>query len=325
VWLGKAVPGPIRDRHGRPIEGETVPARLWRDFVRESLHGRPEAPLPKPAHVGRVDVGDAGRRHPAAKNPDAVANGRATDPGYAPVVHTAHPGKRLALTFDDGPSDDTPQVLDLLKKYGIKATFCMVGEEVQRYPELVRRVVAEGHELCNHSWKHDDLGTMSAAAARDDIERTDAAIAAAAPGVTVPFFRAPYGSWGHSAKEGVKAGHTPLGWVVDPDDWLLPGADVIADRIEQQLTPRAVVLVHDGGGDRKQTVEALRKLIPKLKGEGWTFDLPERTVASKPLTAAPSPSASPSASPSPSPSPSDSPSPEPSQSNQEETRAGSTS
>ena len=120
--------------------------------------------------------------------------------------------------------------------------------------------------------------------------------------------------------------------MVDPDDWLLPGAGVIADRIEQQLTPRAVVLVHDGGGPRRQTIDALATLIPRLTGQGWSFDLPERTVASRPLpipekTAAVSPSPSPSLSASPSPSgePSERPSMEPGQSNQAATRAGAMS
>ncbi len=287
VWIGKAQPGPIRDSKGKAIAGDTVPARLWRDFTRDALAGSAKTPLPKAAHLGRTDVGDAGKVHPGESSGSSEQGGSSEQ--KAPtgenllVVRTAHAGKRLALTFDDGPSSYTPEMLDLLSRYGIKATFCMVGEEVERYPELVRRVVAEGHELCNHSWKHDDLGIIPAAEARKDIERTDAAIAAAAPGATVPFYRAPYGSFGKSAGEGAKLGHTPLGWVVDPDDWMLPGADVIADRIEDQLTPRAVVLVHDGGGEREQTYEALEKLIPRLLAQGWKFDFPERTVAAKPL------------------------------------------
>jgi membrane peptidoglycan carboxypeptidase len=91
MWLGKAVPGPIRDDRGRPIEGGTIPARLWRDFVRASLRGRPRTSLPEPAHVGRADVGDAGRSH-SAGSPDEAANRTPPDPGYAPVVHTAHHG-----------------------------------------------------------------------------------------------------------------------------------------------------------------------------------------------------------------------------------------
>jgi membrane peptidoglycan carboxypeptidase len=312
VWLGKAKPGPIRDRNGKAIEGETVPARLWSDFTRAALAGAPKAALPKAAHVGRTDVGDAGKVHDTGQPSQSGRRGESSGDGQSdqdgelgfgtPVVHTAGKGKRLALTFDDGPSSYTPAVLDILKQYGIKATFCMVGEEVENYPSTVRRIVAEGHKLCNHSWEHDDLGVVSAEAARADIQRTDAAIAAAAPGSTVTYYRAPYGSFGKSAKEGAKLGHTPLGWLVDPDDWLLPGSDVIAQRIEDQLTPRAVVLVHDGGGERQQTVDAIKKLIPRLKSQGWTFDLPEQTITAKPLPGAsksPQPTETPTVKPTP--------------------------
>ncbi|MEU4237541.1 transglycosylase domain-containing protein [Actinoplanes sp. NPDC026619] len=309
IWLGKAKPGPLRDAHGARIEGDTMPARIWRDFTRSALTGQPVKALPAPAHVGRVDAGDAGRSGHDAKSPDTVTEIHAPGAGYEPVVHTEHTGKRLALTFDDGPSQDTPAVLDLLAKYHVKATFCMVGENVTWYPQLVRRIVADGHRLCNHSMHHDDLGIVAADKSRADIAETDAAIADAAPGATVTYYRAPYGDFGPSAKVGAQAGHTPLGWVVDPDDWMLPGADTIATRIRQQLTPRAVVLVHDGGGDRKQTVEALRKLIPGLLADGWTFDFPATTVTAKPLPGATTPA--PSVMPSPSLSPS---APEPSES-----------
>jgi peptidoglycan/xylan/chitin deacetylase (PgdA/CDA1 family) len=159
----------------------------------------------------------------------------------------------------------------------------MVGEQVEAYSGTARRIVADGHRLCNHSMRHDDLADLSADRIKDDIAGTDAAIARAAPGATVTYFRAPYGDWGRSAKVGAQLGHTPLGWVVDPDDWMMPGAGVIASRIEQQLTPRAVVLVHDGGGNREQTIAALKKAIPKLLDEGWTFDFPATTVRAHPL------------------------------------------
>ncbi|WP_436520683.1 transglycosylase domain-containing protein [Actinoplanes sp. HUAS TT8] len=316
VWIGKAKPGPLRDAKNKPIEGDTMPSYIWRDFTRSALKGEPVTALPKPAHVGRTDTGDFGKTGHDAKNPDSVTTLHPPASGYEPVVHTEHSGKRLALTFDDGPSEDTPAVLDLLAQYHVKATFCMVGENVTWYPDLVRRIVNDGHRLCNHSMHHDDLGIVPEAKSAADIAEADAAIADAVPGATVTYYRAPYGDFGPSAKAGGKAGHTPLGWVVDPDDWLLPGADVIASRIKQQLTPRAVVLVHDGGGDRKQTVAALRTLIPDLLADGWTFDFPETTIASKPL-AGPKPSASspePESTPtSPSPSGSVSPSaPEPS-------------
>jgi len=291
VWIGKAVPGPLRDARNKPIDGETWPAKLWQSFLAAALHGRPAEPLPKPAHVGSAKVGDAGRAKTSAKNPDEAAVRHAAPDGYEPVVHTAGQGKRLALTFDDGPSDYTSQVLDLLKRYHIKATFCMVGEQVQAYPNTVRRIVAEGHALCNHSMHHDDLGVLAPEKIRADLTATDDAIAKAVPDATVTYYRAPYGDFGPSAKVGAQLGHTPLGWLVDPDDWKLPSADVIVDRIEQQLTPRAVVLVHDGGGDRSQTVAALKKLIPRLIHEGWSFDTPAVTVQSHPFDPPPDPSA----------------------------------
>jgi peptidoglycan/xylan/chitin deacetylase (PgdA/CDA1 family) len=262
--------------------------------------------------VGSSKVGDAGHTEDAGKSPDDGVDLHAADDGYEPVVHTAGQGKRLALTFDDGPSDYTPAVLDLLKQYHIKATFCVVGEQVQSYPKATKRIVDEGHSLCNHSMHHDDLGNVSLARIRADLTETDNAIAKAVPGATVKYYRAPYGDFGPSAKVAAQMGHTPLGWVVDPDDWMLPGADAIVDRIEQQLTPRAVVLVHDGGGDRSQTVAALKKLLPRLINEGWTFDRPAQTVQSHPLEGAQQSSAPPSGGPQESASPDpDAPSPPP--------------
>jgi peptidoglycan/xylan/chitin deacetylase (PgdA/CDA1 family) len=311
VWIGKAVPGPLRDAKNQPIEGDTLPAKLWQSFLAAALHGTPQEPLPRPAHVGSAKVGDAGHTKDAGKSPDNGVDVHAADDGYQPVVHTAGQGKRLALTFDDGPSDYTPAVLDLLKQYHLKATFCMVGEQVQAYPKTVKRIVDEGHSLCNHSMHHDDLGVLTPQKIRADITATDDAIAAAVPGATVKYYRAPYGDFGPSAKVAAQLGHTPLGWLVDPDDWMLPGVDVIATRIEQQLTPRAVVLVHDGGGDRSQTVAALRKLLPRLIDQGWTFDRPAVTVQSHPLAGATPTSAPPSIGPSDGPQESPSPDPTP--------------
>ncbi|MEV6343811.1 transglycosylase domain-containing protein [Actinoplanes sp. NPDC051851] len=311
VWMGRATPAPIKDKHGTAISGETLPSEIWQQFTHRALLGSPTGALPAAAHLGRTDVGDAGRStSTTAESPDSVDTIHAAASGYEPVVQTEHTGKRLALTFDDGPSEYTPAVLDLLAKYQIKATFCVVGENVGWYPATVRRIVAEGHRLCNHSMRHDDLGILSAAASKQDIAATDAAISVAAPGAEVPYYRAPYGDFGPSAKSGAELGHTPLGWVVDPDDWTTPGASVIASRIEKQLTPRAVVLVHDGGGDRQQTVDALTTLIPSLLADGWTFDQPQRTIAptvapATTVTTAPAPSSPAPSSPAPSsPSPS---------------------
>lgn len=181
----------------------------------------------------------------------------------------------VALTFDDGPSSPyTAQVLDLLAQHGVKATFCVVGTQAQRYPALVRRVVAEGHALCNHSMRHDDLSTKTAAEIRADLTGTTAAIRAAAPGAPVPYYRAPYGSWGQSATIAAQLGMARLSWTVDPRDWSRPGVDAITSAVYAQLKPGGIVLMHDGGGNRAQTVQALGIIIPRLRDQGWTFVTP---------------------------------------------------
>jgi peptidoglycan/xylan/chitin deacetylase (PgdA/CDA1 family) len=284
VWIGRAVPGPIRDSANHPINGETLPAQLWKSFLQSVLRGAPGSPFPAPAHVGRTDVGDAGR----LRNPDHVSNARVAQ-GVQPVVHTAHQGRSLALTFDDGPSEYTPQVLDILAKYHIKATFCVVGDNVAEHPATMRRIVGEGHTLCNHSTHHDDLGGANQQQIAADIATTDTAITAACPGATITYFRAPYGDWGKSAKIAADLGHTPLGWLVDPEDWARPGTNQIITAVLGQLRNRAVVLLHFGGGDRQQTVDALNVLIPRLLAQGWTFDRPEITVHTRVPDPAPSP------------------------------------
>lgn len=279
VWLGRPIPGPIREATGKPIEGETIPAQIWANFLREALNGHDRQAFPAPAHVGRSDLGDAGRvglNGPGAHKSES-------EQGTGPVTHTAHSGKYLALTFDDGPSAYTPQILDLLARYHIKATFCVVGEDVSYYPSLVQRIVADGHRLCNHSTHHDDLGNASTTTIRNDLTTTDGLIAAAVPGATVTYFRAPGGSWGKSASVAVGLGHTPLGWAVDPEDWTTPGVDTIVTRVRSQLHPGDVVLLHDGGGNRQQTIDALNILIPQLLQDGWKFDWPQVTVPSHPL------------------------------------------
>jgi peptidoglycan/xylan/chitin deacetylase (PgdA/CDA1 family) len=287
VWFGRLVPGPILDAAGRPVEGGTLPAQLWRDFLGTVLQDQPPAAFPPAAHVGRADTGDAGR----TGNPDSLAGAGAPAVGARPVMRTARSGRFLALTFDDGPSQYTQAVLDVLAQYHIVATFCVVGDNVATNPQQFRRIVAAGHAVCNHSTHHDALGHAPPGQVRGDIAATDAAIAAAAPGATVTYFRAPYGDWGETAKLAVELHHTPLSWSVDPGDWTRPGPDAIVAAVLRQLTPGGVVLVHDGGGDRSQTIAALRLLIPRLLDQGWSFDLPAVTVrAEPPATLAASPS-----------------------------------
>ena len=183
----------------------------------------------------------------------------------------------VALTFDDGPQPTwTPKVLDQLRAAGIKATFCLIGRQVKANAALVRRMVAEGHTLCNHSWSHDlKLGHRTEAEIRADVQRTDAAIHTVVPNAPIRYFRQPGGEWTAGEVRILKAmGKVPLGWSVDPWDWTSPGADQIVSRVLSHTNPGAIVLLHDGGGDRSQTWAALRRLLPALKAKFTLRALP---------------------------------------------------
>ncbi|MER5609569.1 polysaccharide deacetylase family protein [Micromonospora tulbaghiae] len=205
----------------------------------------------------------------ARPSPDAAPDAAPVEPDgdgpYGSLVATG--SSRVALTFDDGPDPRwTPQVLALLAQYGVRATFCVVGENVEAHPDLVRSIVAEGHTLCNHSWNHDvNLGKRSPATIRADVLRTNDAILAAAPDARIAYYRQPGGAWTPSIMSAcADLGLTPLHWSVDPSDWKAPGATTIEAMVRSQMGPGAIVLMHDAGGDRSGTVSALQQLLPEL-------------------------------------------------------------
>ncbi|WP_337059511.1 polysaccharide deacetylase family protein [Kineococcus sp. G2] len=203
-----------------------------------------------------------------------------------PITTARAGGQSVALTFDDGPNgddpydqtdaDETARLLDVLAANRVEAVFCLQADQVVRYPDLVRRIAAEGHTLCNHSVQHDDMGDFTRAQVRADIEATNALIRWAVPGAEIPYFRAPYGSWGVSAQVAERLGMAPLGWTFDVADWEEPGEELIVQRVRERLVPRSVILMHDGGGDRTGTVDAVEALIPELKAAGWRFTLPAK-------------------------------------------------
>ncbi|MEV4496760.1 polysaccharide deacetylase family protein [Micromonospora arborensis] len=182
-------------------------------------------------------------------------------------AHTTTGSSRLALTFDDGPDPQyTPQVLALLREFDVRATFCVVGENAQNHPELIQAIVNDGHTLCNHSWQHDvGLGARSADAIRSDLLRTNEAIRAAVPDAPIVWYRQPGGAWTYPVVSvASQLGMTPLHWSVDPSDWDLPGAGKITATVVTQAEPGSVVLLHDAGGNRQGTVDALRRILPDL-------------------------------------------------------------
>ncbi|MGW7520715.1 polysaccharide deacetylase family protein [Streptomyces sp. NPDC054796] len=185
----------------------------------------------------------------------------------------------LALTLDDGPDPTwTPKVLDLLRQERVKATFCLIGPNAERHPDLVKRIVAEGHRLCDHSMHH-DTGMDQKPVSYQSKEILDAKrmIDKASGGAPLRYYRAPGGAFTpESRKIAAKNGMRPLGWTADSDDWRLPGAETIVGTVRQQVADGArIILMHDGGGDRSETYAALATLIPQLKQDGYAFGFPE--------------------------------------------------
>ncbi len=200
------------------------------------------------------------------------------EPPNPTVVDTARGnGNVVSFTFDDGPNPpDTLRLLQVLRRHQVRAVFCLWGEHVRQYPEVVRRIAAEGHVLCNHSLHHDDLSTLTPEQVRADLAETSALIRRAVPHARIPYFRAPFGSWGLSPQVAADLGMQPLGWRLAVSDWEPPGTDVLVQRLREGITPGAVVLLPDGGGDRSQTVAAVDRIIPELRAQGWRFTLPQR-------------------------------------------------
>jgi peptidoglycan/xylan/chitin deacetylase (PgdA/CDA1 family) len=206
-----------------------------------------------------------------------AAPARAGGPNEVVVDAARGHGDVVSFTFDDGPNPtDTLRLLDVLRRHHVRAVFCLIGDQVRAHPDVVRRIVAGGHVLCNHSLHHDDLSTLTPEQIRADLTETSALIRWAVPHARIPYFRAPFGSWGQSPQVAAALGMQPLGWRLAISDWEPPGTDVLVQRLRDGITPGAVVLMHDGGGDRSQTVEAVDRIIPELRSEGWRFTLPRR-------------------------------------------------
>ncbi|WP_371482348.1 polysaccharide deacetylase family protein [Kitasatospora sp. NBC_00315] len=240
----------------------------------------PTPSAPASASATRSPVAASSTPAPAAAAPLAATTPAPPPTGGvspAVVTATASGGRSVALTFDDGPGPATGQILDLLARYGAKATFCQIGPQAAADPATVRRILAAGHRLCDHSVHHPqpfaalppDRQVYEISAAREMIVR------AGGPGTPVAWFRAPGGGF-TAANQQVAAsyGMRPLGWTVDTRDWAKPGVPAILAAVRRELRPGGVILMHDGGGDRSQTVAALRQLLPQLAAQGYTFDFP---------------------------------------------------
>ena len=176
----------------------------------------------------------------------------------------------IALTFDDGPGEATPLILDILKQAGIRATFFLCGQNVEQFPDLARRIAAEGHEIGNHTYSHPYLVWKTPGRIAWEIARAQSLIEHST-GCRPRLFRPPYGvRW--FGLFPILASHdlTAVMWSVSGMDWRLPAAR-IADRVIAQAKPGSIILLHDGvppseRGDRRETAEALQEIVRALGG-----------------------------------------------------------
>jgi peptidoglycan-N-acetylglucosamine deacetylase len=179
-------------------------------------------------------------------------------------------GKEVALTFDDGPSSYTGQVLDILDSHGAKATFFIVGRNAANNPDLVRRAVESGHEIGNHTWSHAALTGLAKAARRQEVQGASDAVRGAV-GHAPRLFRPPYGAMRPGTNREVRrAGLMPVVWSVDTRDYQ-PGvtAKKLVALVKRSLRPGSIILLHDGGGNRAKTVAALPKILDEITRQGY--------------------------------------------------------
>lgn len=243
----------FQEAQGLLPNGEVDPA-TW------VLLGNPQPPLPTPTSA-EVPT-------PSAEAPDLSRLASHTDNG-SPIVY---------LTFDDGPNGgQTLEILDLLEQYDAQATFFVLGQQAERYPDVIRAEASGGHYVGNHTYDHSSLEGASPERFMDQIERTkqiilDIAIDLFGLDRDVRYVRPPYGATDANTRNYATAlGYAVVMWDIDPQDWRNPGSQVIASHVVSSAYPGAIVLMHDGGGDRSQTIAALERILRELSAQGYAF------------------------------------------------------
>ncbi|MEU6416892.1 polysaccharide deacetylase family protein [Streptomyces spiralis] len=239
---------------------------------------RPPAAPAAGAQAGSVPKSSAYRLSPLTGDAPPRALPLPARVRHAPILRFSGLGDTMLLTFDDGPNPEyTPHILDTLARYDVQATFMVCGEMADWNRDLLARMADEGHVVGNHTWTHPLLTRLTRREIRDELEATSDIIEKAY-GERPLWFRAPYGAWNRNVFQlNAEMGMEPLAWTVDSLDWTTPGTTTIVRRVERGADPGVVVLSHDAGGDRTQTVHALRRYLPRLLDEGYRFTVPRRT------------------------------------------------
>nr|WP_228390663.1 polysaccharide deacetylase family protein [Streptomyces smaragdinus] len=181
----------------------------------------------------------------------------------------------MALTFDDGPHpSQTPAILRILRRYDVRATFFVIGENIPWNRDVLKAVVADGHVVGNHSYTHPQLDLIGTDRVRRELTRTSDLIERTI-GAPPRLARAPYGMWDERGlRICAELGMEPFQWNIDTNDWAEPGTRAITSAVLTGARPDAIVLSHDGGGDRWQTVSALESYLPRLLDQGYTMVQP---------------------------------------------------
>lgn len=217
---------------------------------------------------------------PVPRNPDMSLGSDFAKSAGVTFTRVAVSGNYVAITFDDGPHpQNTPRLLDMLRARNIKATFYVIGRSVELYPQIVRRTVAEGHEIGNHTHTHRLLSKLSDSEVRSELSRCQDAIGRAA-GVRPRTMRPPYGGLLQRQRELVHAefGYPTILWSVDPLDWKRPGPSVVTSRILSGTTAGGIVLAHDL---HSQTVDAMPATLDGLLRRGFKFVTVSQLLAMK--------------------------------------------
>lgn len=245
----------FQESQGVLPNGEVNPA-TW------VLLNNPQPPLPTPTPLPPSTEGG-----PRPGVPDVDNLPSHTDGGQ-PILY---------LTFDDGPSGFSQEMIDLLDRYDAQGTFFVLGQAAKSKPDLIRAMAQGGHYVANHTYSHSSLDGMSQEAFLGEVEETrqvilDIALDLFALDRDVRYLRPPYGALDANSRQyAAEAGYAVVLWNIDPQDWRRPGAKVIGDHVVREAYPGAIVLMHDGGGDRAQSVAALATILRELSQQGYVF------------------------------------------------------
>ena len=276
-------PGGALSRRGFLLLGATTLASCR---AAEPLRPTAQAAPPAVRTAPNPDYRTPRPQGPVPRNPDIQHSSQFSRSAGVTFTRVPVAGNYVAITFDDGPhATNTPRLLDILRARNVKATFYVIGQNVNQHPGILRRTVAEGHEIGNHSHTHRLLSKLGDSELRQEMTRCRDACGRAA-GVLPRTMRPPYGGLTQRQRELVHAeyGYPTILWSVDPLDWKRPGPSVVTQRILSASQPGAIILAHDL---HSQTVDAMPATLDGLLRRGFRFVTVSQLIAMKAVTPAP--------------------------------------